>query len=962
MMSVSTCSAAMAASYYQKDNYYAKDITAEDKWQGKLCRAVGLKSGQTVNAEAFQSMLDNSGRKCAAYDVTFSAQKSVSIAAETSEAVRSDVMKAHHEAVEETLNEIEKNEIGCRITKDGVTTWTPTGKAAIAKFDHNISRDGDMQLHTHAIFLNKTELDGKDYSIDGRRLYATQKLYGTEYRSRLAAKLQNMGYEVKVTDAEKGFFELSDIKQDTIDHFSKRRTAIVAEMAKKGVDGAEAAQAANLKTRQSKKHLDMTDKRAEWRNELQSLNQKAPTKGAAIKVTTAMRYEAFTAAVKDLESKQFAFTTKEIEQAAISQGTCTGMTKKHADKFLNKAGLVKLNPKTSAGLESELYYTSKHNLSQERSIVRNVETGKGIMPAMAADQVASSLSNTCEANGWTLTGEQTNAVQHIAQSKDQFIAVRGLAGTGKTFTLNATREILEANGYTVKGMAPSGQAASELEAAAGIKSGTVHHALNTAEREAGRAIDGEDYESKTSWDFGDKKIPPQKVVYIMDEASLADNNSFHNVQKMAQAQGAKVVFVGDNRQMPPVGCGNAFNNLVQNSKISTCSLVDIQRQKNSPELLAAVKEAVGGQTKASLDILSKNIKEIPSHAARMKAVSEAYTSLPSTERAQTLVLTAKNADRMELNNRIRAQLIKKGELTKGKKFIVETKKDGPQERFFAPKDRIVFLKNDNRLGVKNGTNAVITDVDSNKIIAELADHKAITIDTKQYKNIDHAYCLTPHKGQGKTVDRAIINMDSRDTKLNSKNAFYVDISRAKSNVKLFCDNRVKLDPQISSFCHKITSQDFKRPMQAAHGLKGAKSVKGLTAKDVASMDFGKAWSIKGSKGKGFKMPKVTKAGIKSLAVGNLTAATDIAKFGLSQNIGLATKGLDALNKAWKIIKVPFSNNPNWSKVDMSTVKDVAKMTAAANKPKVVDAFTSTAEKDAIANSVQTLDRSPSMHR
>jgi ATP-dependent exoDNAse (exonuclease V) alpha subunit len=590
------------------------------------------------------------------------------------------------------------------------------------------------------------------------------------------------------------------------------------------------------------------------------------------------------------------------------------------------------------------------------------------MPALTIEQATAALGKACEANGWTLGEEQKSVVHHIANSPDQFIAIRGLAGTGKTFTLNAAREALEANGFEIKGISASGQAAEELGADAKIKDcSTIHHTLNAAEKEAGNALPGQNYETKTTWDFTGLKKSTKPTVWFVDEASLTDNNLFLNIQKMAKLKGNKVVFIGDDRQMPPVGAGNAFANLVQSGKISTVELSNIRRQTD-PELLRAVTEAVKGETKVSLDIISKKIQEIPSHSKRMNAIAKDYTSLSSVEREQTLILTATNADRVELNSKIRKQLIKNGELDEGQKFHVETSKNGIEERSFAIKDRIVFLKNDNRLGVKNGTNAVITDVDGNKITAELADHRAITIDTNKYNHIDHAYCQTPHKAQGKTVQRAIINMDSRDTKLNSKNAFYVDLSRTKSNVKLFCDNRVKLDPQISSFCHKITSQDFKRPMKAAHGLKGAKSVKGLTAKNVASMDFGKAWkagaarSIKGSKGKGFKMPKATKTGIKSLALGNLTAAADLAKFGLSQNIGLATKGLDALNKAWKIIKVPFANNPNWSKVDMSTVKDVAKMTAAANKPKVVDAFTSTAEKDAIANSVQTLERSSSMHR
>ena len=80
---------------------------------------------------------------------------------------------------------------------------------------------------------------------------------------------------------------------------------------------------------------------------------------------------------------------------------------------------------------------------------------------------------------------------------------------------------------------------------------------------------------------------------------------------------------------------------------------------------------------------------------------------------------------------------------------------------------------------------------------------------QQYNNIDYGYCMTPHKAQGATVQRALINLDSKDVRLNSKNSYYVGISRAKQNITLFCDNRAKLEPQLANFTKKLTGNDFK---------------------------------------------------------------------------------------------------------------------------------------------------------
>jgi len=373
-------------------------------------------------------------------------------------------------------------------------------------------------------------------------------------------------------------------------------------------------------------------------------------------------------------------------------------------------------------------------------------------------------------------------------------------------------------------MSATGQAADELSKDANIKEcSTIHHALNAIERKAGNSVPGEDYAAKSTWNFDGIRSSGKPTVWFVDEASLTDNKLFYSTMKMATATGDKVVFIGDDRQMPPVGAGNAYANLVQSGKISMTELSDIRRQKDAPELLKAVVEAVKGETKVSLDIISKDIVEIPTRVKRLNAVVKAYTDLSAAEQAKTMVLTARNADRTEINNRIRKQLVKQGQLEQGKAFTVQYGKDKTlQERNFSKGDKVVFLQNDNKLGVKNGTKGNITKVDGNSLIVDIGENKSITVDMEQYNHIDHAYCVTPHKGQGATVKRAIIHMSSKDVKLNSKNAYYVDISRAKQVVKLFCDNRKKLDLQISKFTHKITSQDFKLELKKAHSMQGGK--------------------------------------------------------------------------------------------------------------------------------------------
>ena len=159
MLSVQACSGSMAGSYFAdaEENYYTRDQSAADEWQGKLCEKLGLQDGAAVKTEDFQVILSARGSKCAGYDLTFSAPKSVSIVSQIgTDTARRDMMEAHREAVTAVLKEIEQHEIYTRARINGEITPIQTKEMAVAKFEHNLSRNLDPQLHTHAFVANMT--------------------------------------------------------------------------------------------------------------------------------------------------------------------------------------------------------------------------------------------------------------------------------------------------------------------------------------------------------------------------------------------------------------------------------------------------------------------------------------------------------------------------------------------------------------------------------------------------------------------------------------------------------------------------------------------------------------------------------------------------------------------------------------------------------------------------------------
>lgn len=364
---------------------------------------------------------------------------------------------------------------------------------------------------------------------------------------------------------------------------------------------------------------------------------------------------------------------------------------------------------------------------------------------------------------------------------------------------------------------------------------------------------------------------------------------------MTERQGAKVILVGDDRQLQPVGTGKAFTELVQQNKISYCRLDDIQRQKD-PELLKAVQEAVKGDAGKSLDLISKDITEIATPKKRLAAVAKDYCNLSSEEQQKTVVITAKNADRRELNERIRTQLVKDKRLEQGQEYTVQPSKDGGMEqRFFAKGDKVIFLKKDLKVGVMNSTKGIIQDINGNKFTVDIGQEKPVVVDVSQYKNIEHGYCISTHKSQGMTVDNAIIHMNSADKRLNARNSYYVNVSRAKLNARMYVDSKNKIAPQVQKWAQKYSSKDF-----------SFNPKKGTFAKIGPGKNLGKA------AGNGFQT--VTKAGaqiIKFAAnairaagailgiipiVGTLAkAATNVAAAGMEA----AGKGVEATGQVGK---------------------------------------------------------------
>lgn len=815
MLSISNIGAHQASTYYKKDDYYAREGQT-DFWQGNLKDE--LKLPDQVKPEDFNALI-GPRKERAGFDLAFSAPKSVSVAALcTDEPTRQAMLEAHNTAVRETLELIEQQQIGTRITQDKQVEHIKTGNMIAAKFEHYVSRNSDPQLHTHAVILNKTQYDGKWYAVDNPDLYRNAIHYGQLYRNTLAQELMAKGYEITVTDPEKGFFELKGIDHQIVDEFSSRRKEIVEKLKEWGINTPEAAERAALLTRKAKKEKSMDILQESWRETIRGMGAGELTltkSDTPITLTPDQQKVEFDQAIARLSRRQFAFTEKELKRAVLAAGVGSGMNEADYDRlkaeYLGMKHLIGLGGIKGSD-DPTVYYTTRQSLEAEKQIFHSVSRGKNTMPGMDTEKAKQLLITYLDRDKAPLSEEQFAAAVTIATTKDKHVAVQGLAGTGKTFMLNYARQVMESDGYTVLGACFTGKAAQGLEDDAKIPSGTIHSFLNRLEREAGNRKPGEDMHDKTEWNLTGLKPGQTKEAWIVDEASMVDNVIMKQLLEAAELKNAKVVLVGDRQQLLPVGVGNAFAVLTEKDKIHTVTIEDIRRQKDNAELLQAVREAVKGDLNKSLELIEKQTISIAKHKDRMNAIVADFTTLTPEQQRETVVLTASNKDRRKLNEGIRAELKSQGQLQPGAEFKVEDSNGKNHKREFSLNDRIIFLQNDIRLGIKNGQVGTIEKMDGTVLDIKSGDeksgYKTLTIDLDLYKKIDHGYAMTVHKAQGITVDRVLINLDSSQKHLNSRNAYYVDISRARHEVKVYADSVEKIVPQISEFAKKITSENF----------------------------------------------------------------------------------------------------------------------------------------------------------
>jgi conjugative relaxase-like TrwC/TraI family protein len=856
-----------------KENYYTEGERVRGEWQGQLAARFGLTGEvqedqfarlsegqhpvtgeQLVRHQTVREYENGRGEMVrsmehrAGWDATFSAPKSVSLTALVGGDDR--VREVHRESVTVALNEMERY-VQARI--GGNIPAQTTGAWAVAKFEHDSSRPVEgyaaPQLHTHAVVFNITETaDGNMRALQPQELYKTQQYATAVYRSELATRLQGMGYEIE--HGEHGQPEIKGYSREYMEASSPRRQQIKDHLAEHGRTGPEAAEIAAHHTRGNKQNLSHDEVRAQHQAMATAHGDQPQgvVLAAAQRPAVELAPEGSLTAAAD--GMSYARERGMEREAVTDERSLMRDALKHT---MGEARLPEIRAEFGRRVEaSELIevshregaagrtFTTREMQGYERELIDRMKLSQGNREVL----VDGNVRQWAMEQHPHLSMSQRNAVDTVLTSRDQMMALEGVAGAGKTTSLTAVREAAVSSGYEVEGLAPTSRAAQKL-GEAGMETHTLQHHLALGNR----ADDG------------------QKRLYVIDESSMASTRQMHTfVERLGKND--RVLFVGDTRQHEAVEAGRPYAQL-QEAGLRTARLDEIIRQKD-PALKQVVEQLARGEVHEAIGNLNQQgrVHEIGDRQERIAEIAREYVRSPEN----TLVVSPDNESRREINDSIHramqdagqvkgdehrvhvlytrqditgadrqyAQNYQRGDVirySKGSKplgieageyarvahanreskTVTVTRKSGEElsydqrrlqgvtvyrdtERTFAEGDRVQLTAPYNEQKLANRELGTVDKIDGDgNLKLKMDSGREAEFNARQHPHLDYGYAVTSHSSQGQTADRVLIHVDSDQAHgelLNSRMA-YVSVSRAQYDVQIYTNDTATLGQELS---------------------------------------------------------------------------------------------------------------------------------------------------------------------
>ncbi len=373
---------------------------------------------------------------------------------------------------------------------------------------------------------------------------------------------------------------------------------------------------------------------------------------------------------------------------------------------------------------------------------------------------------------------QRKAVELAAQR--ELLILTGGPGTGKTTAVRAILTLFERMGLDVLLAAPTGRAAKRMSEVCGRDAQTIHRLLGT------------------SWDertgqvkfTKNEKDPLKADALIVDETSMVDL-ALMRALLAALRPGCRLVLVGDPDQLPSVGAGNVFSDLIRSRRVETVALMEVFRQARQSAIIRNAHAVNQGRMPELANSAQSDFFFLPRRdAVRLvdTVVELCKTRLPEkmgipAAEIQVLTPTRKGASgTAALNRALQAALNPPSEDKRERAF---------GELVFREGDRVMQTRNDYDVvweredgtagtGIFNGDVGRIVQIDrSGELLTIAFDERVATYTADMLAELDMAYAMTVHKSQGSEYRGVVFVAAPCAASLEVRGVLYTAITRAR---------------------------------------------------------------------------------------------------------------------------------------------------------------------------------------
>lgn len=407
-------------------------------------------------------------------------------------------------------------------------------------------------------------------------------------------------------------------------------------------------------------------------------------------------------------------------------------------------------------------------------------------PQQVPDRLEGTLRAVQQELGTEYASEQARAILTAARSSVMLLT--GGPGTGKTTTVNGILGLFDRLGIKTVLAAPTGRAANRLKELCGREAATIHRLLETQF----------DPESGKLCFMHDESEPLKADAVVVDETSMVDILLMEALLRALKPQ-CRLILVGDPDQLPSVGAGNLFSDLIRSKKIPTVRLTEIFRQARESLIIMNAHAINGGQL-PELTVKNKDfffLQRRDMQRAVDTIVDLCVRRLPQNmgipaDQIQVLSPTRKNeAGTAALNLRLQA--------------VLNPPAPGKQEHkrgkmLFRVGDRVMQIKNNYDImwkktegfgvgtGVFNGDVGKVTEIDpGQETMTVVFDDRQVEYTFDLLGQLELAYAMTVHKSQGSEYRAVILSVSQANPYLLTRSILYTAVTRARELLILVGD-------------------------------------------------------------------------------------------------------------------------------------------------------------------------------